>query len=50
MRKYKREMINNARSLGYMRVMPDIEQRILEAATESEVIRIMITARHLMPR
>lgn len=36
------------KDLGYERVMPDLYERIYACVTESEVVRVMITARHLM--
>ena len=36
-----------ARELGYQKAMPDVFERIEKANSENEVLRILITARHL---
>lgn len=45
---YRAQAARFARQLGYETIDPEIITRIKSAATESEVTRIMSTARHRM--
>ena len=47
-RKWKWNCYNMARALGYEKVMPDIKERIYAAVMESDVSRIMATARNML--
>lgn len=47
-RNEKRRAWNKAKALGYVRVMPDIKERIYASGSEMELTRILITARHMM--
>lgn len=47
-RNEKRKAWNVAKQLGYTKVMSDIKERIYAAASETELIRILATARHMM--
>ena len=48
LKQYAAQAARFARQLGYTNIDPEIITRIKSAATESEVTRIMSTARHKM--
>lgn len=48
LRAYRAQAARFAKQLGYETIDPEIITRIKSAATESEVTRIMSTARHKM--
>ena len=48
LRAYKLQAARFAKQLGYTNIDPEIVDRIKTAETESEVTRIMSTARHRM--
>ena len=47
-RQIKRDYFRKAKQLGYLDVMPDIKKRIYASERETNILRIMTTARHLM--
>lgn len=47
-RNEKRKAWNTAKALGYTNVMPDIKKRIYASESETELTRILTTARHMM--
>lgn len=48
LKQYRAQAVRFARQLGYEGIDPEIITRIKSAATESEITRIMSTARHRM--
>lgn len=47
-RSEKRKAWNVAKQLEYIRVIPDIKKRIYASESETELTRILTTARHMM--
>ena len=47
-KEFKRRKISIARSLGYVGRFPDIEERIKKAETETQVERVLTSARQAM--